>query len=247
MNAKCGSTELPEVKMQSAKVKMKHGTRTRIKICGVMRVEDAVAAARAGADAIGMVFHRPAPRCITLERAREILAALPPFVTPVGLFVDAPLQEISQTARSLGLRHLQLHGHEDAAYVRLLDGVVILKAVRTARETFRAELENWRREIGKGGLAHLRGLLLETAGDAPGGTGVANDWEFVKSCQAEGAFDGLPAIIAAGGLTPGNVAAVGRDLKPWAVDVSSGVEASKGVKSHEKIAAFVNAVNDAST
>jgi phosphoribosylanthranilate isomerase len=218
--------------------------RTRIKICGVTRVEDAVAAARAGADAVGMVFYKPAPRCITDERAREILAALPPFVTPVGLFVDAPVQEVSQTARHLGLRHLQLHGHEDAATLRALNGFTILKAVRVARETFRAELDCWRREIAKGGLAHLRGLLLETAG-SQGGTGAANDWEFVKSCQAVRAFDGLPPIIAAGGLTPENVAAVVRDVRPWAVDVSSGVEVSKGVKSPEKIAAFVDAVNAA--
>jgi phosphoribosylanthranilate isomerase len=218
--------------------------RTRIKICGVTRVEDAVAAARAGADAVGMVFYKPAPRCITEERAWEILAALPPFVTPVGLFVDAPVQEVSHTARDLRLRHIQLHGHEDAATLRALDGFTILKAVRVARETFRAELDGWRREIARGGLTHLRGLVLETAG-SQGGTGTANDWEFVKTCQAEGAFDGLPPIIAAGGLSPQNVAAVVRDLRPWAVDVSSGVEASKGVKSPEKIAAFAEAVNAA--
>ncbi|HWE94450.1 MAG TPA: phosphoribosylanthranilate isomerase [Tepidisphaeraceae bacterium] len=221
---------------------MKSGTRTRIKICGITRVEDAVAAARAGADAVGMVFYKPAPRCITLERAREILAILPPFVTPVGLFVDAPVGEVSQAARNLGLRHIQLHGHEDAPVLRALDGFTILKAVRVDRQTFRAELDGWRREIARGGLDHLRGILLETAG-APGGTGAANDWEFVKSCQAEGAFGGLPPIIAAGGLNPGNVAAVVRDVRPWAVDVSSGVEASKGVKSPEKIAAFVEAVH----
>src|ERR1700694_2830488 len=94
--------------------------RTRVKICGIMRVEDAVAAARAGADAIGMVFYSSARRWIAAERAREVLAELPPFVTPVGLFVDSPAEEIRKTAAALGLRHVQLHGNESAACVQSL-------------------------------------------------------------------------------------------------------------------------------
>ncbi|HET6249246.1 MAG TPA: phosphoribosylanthranilate isomerase [Tepidisphaeraceae bacterium] len=211
--------------------------RTRIKICGIRRAADAVAAAQAGADAIGMVFHPAAARFIDENQAREILAALPPFVTPVGLFVDAPINTVRQTARSLGLRHIQLHGHEDAAYIRELAEFVILKAVRVDRSTFSTELAQWRSE----GLANLAGIILETPSASPGGTGLVNDWDFVRECRSKGLFQGLPAIIAAGGLTPENVAAVVRDVQPWAVDVSSGVESSKGVKSAEKMAEFVKA------
>ena len=215
--------------------------RTRIKICGVGRVEDALAAARAGADAIGIVLHKPAARFVPLKRAREILAALPPFVTPVGLFVDAPAAEVHATAGLLGLRHVQLHGHEDANCISDLKEFVVIKAVRVDRTTFRDEIDAWRQAV-RDGLKNLRGIVLETAASAPGGTGLANDWDFVRQCAAEGLFDGVPPLIAAGGLTPLNVAAVIRDIRPWAVDVSSGVEAAKGIKSEEQILAFVRAV-----
>jgi phosphoribosylanthranilate isomerase len=217
-------------------------TRTRIKICGVGRVEDALAAARAGADAIGIVLHQPSFRYVRPERAREILAALPPFVTPVGLFVDASPDEILTTARSLGLRHVQLHGHEDATVLEALSDMVVLKSVRVDRSTFRGELSKWREAIRGDSLSQLGGLVLETAAAAPGGTGLPNDWEFVRECQQDGSFDGLPPIIAAGGLNPQNVGAVIRDIQPWAVDVSSGVESAKGIKSREKIEAFVKSV-----
>jgi phosphoribosylanthranilate isomerase len=217
--------------------------RTRVKICGVTRVEDALAAARAGADAIGMVFYSGAKRCITAERAKEILSVLPPFVTSVGLFVDSPAAEVRRVALSLGLRHVQLHGHEDAESVRQLEGFAVLKAVRVAREIFRSELDAWREAIASG-LPQLRGLVLETPTSAPGGTGIENDWNAVREAQAAGAFTGLPPIIAAGGLTPENVAPVVRDLHPWAVDVSSGVEESFGHKSSKKIEAFIAAVAD---
>jgi len=219
--------------------------RTRIKICGVGRVEDALVSARAGADAIGLVLHRAAARYVDPERAREILDALPPFVTPVGLFVDAPADEVKHTAAALGLRHVQLHGHEDPDCVAELRGLIVLKAIRVARESFRAELDVWRRAIASGQLSNLRGIVLETAANLPGGSGQANDWEFIRECQSQKLFDGLPAIIAAGGLTPETVGDVVRDLGPWAVDVSSGVEASKGIKSAERILAFIEAVRAA--
>jgi phosphoribosylanthranilate isomerase len=217
-------------------------TRTRIKICGIGRVEDALAAARAGADAIGLVCYESAARYVPPGVAREILTKLPPFVTPVGLFVDSPVIQVRALAGPLRLRHIQLHGHEDAKCVRELPEFVVIKAVRVARETFAAEMNAWKEEIRRGGLSHFRGIVLETAADAPGGTGLVNDWDFVRECQAQGLFDGLPPIIAAGGLTPGNVAEVVRTLHPWAVDVSSGVEVTKGIKSAEKIEAFVREV-----
>jgi len=216
--------------------------RTRIKICGIGRVEDALAAARAGADAIGLVFQKSAARYVAPERAQEILAALPPFVTPVGLFVDAPVSEVRVSAHSLGLRHVQLHGHEDAEYVRDLREFVILKAVRVARETFASEMNGWKQQIHRGGLSHFRGIVLETATSAAGGTGLVNDWQFIQECQSQGLFASLPPLIAAGGLTPVNVAEVVRSIQPWAVDVSSGVEVTKGIKSVEKIEAFVGEV-----
>lgn len=210
--------------------------RTRIKICGIRRVEDAVAAARLGADAIGMVFHPAAPRCISIEQARQILDALPALVTAVGLFVDAPVGEVKRIAGSLGLRHLQLHGHETPAYVDELPGYVILKAIRTARETFMDELNLWRKT-----RRPVGGLVLESPG-AAGGSGVANDWAYLAACQKEGRFAGLPPLIAAGGLNPQDVEGVIDQLHPWAVDVSSGVELERGVKSERKLREFMAAV-----
>lgn len=221
-------------------------SRTRIKICGVCRPEDAAVAARAGADAIGLIFHPPSPRNISLDRARGILAALPPFVTPVGLFVDATPETVIQTARELGLRHVQLHGNEPPEDVKAVSPLVVVKAVRVERDRFAGRLEAWRDAMGSLGLANLAGLVLETAGtDRPGGTGVANDWDAVRAAQGAGAFDGLPRIVAAGGLNPDSVAAVVRAIRPYAVDVSSGVESSLACKSQEKILAFISAVRRA--
>jgi phosphoribosylanthranilate isomerase len=213
----------------------------RIKICGITRVEDALAAARAGADAVGIVLHKSAGRYVPPDRARQILEALPPFVTPVGLFVDAPVDEIRATARLLGIRHVQLHGREEPAVVANLPEFIVLKAIQTAEDSFRAELKAWRDAISKLQLTNLRGIVLETAGHAAGGTGMGNNWPLVAACKAEGLFDGLPSLIAAGGLNPENVASVIRQIEPWAVDVSSGVEETRGIKSHPRIEAFIAA------
>jgi phosphoribosylanthranilate isomerase len=221
--------------------------RTRIKICGVFRVEDALLAAEAGADAVGIVLHPASPRNVSMEVAERILAALPPFVTPVGLFVDAPAGHVTAAARRLGLRHVQLHGNEKPADVREVDATVI-KAIRVERATFEADLGRWRQAVVELNLRNLAGFVLETAGTAaPGGTGVENDWETVTLARRRGVFDGLPALIAAGGLTPATVAAVVRAVRPWAVDVSSGVEVDgqKGKKSEQKVRAFVQAVREA--
>jgi phosphoribosylanthranilate isomerase len=220
--------------------------RTRIKICGICRPEDGVLAARAGADAIGMVFHDAARRRIDTDRARAIIAALPPFVTPVGLFVDAAADVILRTARELGLRHVQLHGDERPADVRALEPLSVIKAVRVERGSFVTMLDDWRSAIRSLGLSNLAGFVLETANTGqPGGTGIANDWQTVREAQLAGAFTGLPPLVAAGGLTPASVGAVVRTIRPYAVDVSSGVEASLGCKSDEKIRAFVQAVREA--
>src|SRR4051794_13581002 len=203
--------------------------RTRVKICGMMRVEDAVAAARAGADAIGMVFYEKAKRCITHERAREILRVLPPFVTPVALFCDEPSQRILDATAELNLRHVQLQGEESADEVAEVSGLRVIKAIRVKRETISGELQHWRERIAKLGLTNLAAFVLETAGTGvPGGSGVGNDWALIKELQSRGEFDGLPPLIAAGGLTPETVGNVVREIHPWAVDVSSGVESEFG-------------------
>lgn len=220
--------------------------RTRIKICGVTRPEDALVAARAGADAIGMVFYPQARRCINVERAREILRALPAFVTPVGLFVDQDVEEIRRIAGALHLRHVQLHGHESEDVVAALRELTVLKAIRANRETLKVELDVWREAIASMELGHLGGFVLETPSTAgPGGTGVENDWVAIADLQRAGVFDGLPPVIAAGGLRPENVAAVVRRLRPYAVDVSSGVEAAFAEKSAEKVEQFVAEVRRA--
>jgi phosphoribosylanthranilate isomerase len=223
--------------------------RTRIKICGVRRPQDALAAADAGVDAIGLVFYPRARRRIDLDTARQILGALPAFVTPVGLFVDQDAESIRQIAADLHLGHIQLHGHEEPTHVASLRPFAVLKAIKTSRDTLRAELDFWRESIQSLDLRNLKAFVLETptgAADAPGGTGQENDWDAIVDAQLAGAFEGLPPIIAAGGLNPQNVAEVVRRIRPYAVDVSSGVEEVFGEKSVVKIGAFVEAVAGAS-
>jgi phosphoribosylanthranilate isomerase len=209
-------------------------------------VEEALAAARAGADAVGMVFCPEAKRNVTPQRAAEILAALPPFVTPVGLFVDLPIGRVMDAGRSMNLRHIQLHGRETPEQVASLREFTVIKAIRVDPSTFAAELELWRKEILRLRLNHLQGFVLETAG-ANGGSGIANNWDLIGHHRQRGDFVGLPHVIAAGGLTPQTVGEVIKRIHPWAVDVSSGVEESPGQKSEEKIDEFVRAVRQAET
>lgn len=216
--------------------------RTRIKICGITRAEDALVAAEAGADAVGLVFVPGARRCLSLDAARSILAVLPPFVTPVGLFVDEPADRIRAVADDLRLTHVQLHGRETPEQARSLQQLVVLKAVRADRDRLAGELQLWQRAQ----LPNLRGITLETAGtQQAGGSGVANDWGLIESAGQQGWFANLPPIILAGGLTPETVGDVVRRIRPAAVDVSSGVEDSPGQKSNAKIQAFVRAVRQA--
>jgi phosphoribosylanthranilate isomerase len=220
--------------------------RTRIKICGVCRPEDAVLAAQLGADAIGMVFHSVASRNISVERAREILAVLPPFVTPVGLFVDQPAEHVLRTAREIGLRHVQLNGDESSETISAVAPLVVIKAIKVERGRFGETLSAWRAAIRDHKLTNLAGFVLETAGTGkPGGSGVANDWETVVAGQRAGMFHDLPAIIAAGGLRPETVGDVVRTVRPYAIDVSSGVEETLREKSEAKVRAFVAAVRQA--
>ncbi|MEZ0263773.1 MAG: N-(5'-phosphoribosyl)anthranilate isomerase [Phycisphaerae bacterium] len=216
--------------------------RVRVKICGVTRAEDAALAARLGADAVGVVCYPKARRYVPVERAREIVAAVPAFVTPVLLFVDQAVDEIRRVAGELGVRTVQLHGHESPEVVAALRGFSVLKALRTDRATLPGELAAWREAVARLGLVQLQGLVMETAGPkdgAPGGTGVENDFAYLAELRAAGAFAGLPGLIAAGGLRPENVGEVVRAVRPYAVDVSSGVEGAFGVKDAGRVGAFI--------
>jgi len=204
--------------------------RTRIKICGITRTADGMAAAEAGADAIGFVFHRPSARWIEPSEAGRIAAALPPFVTTVGLFVDVDAEVVRATLRAAPVDLLQFHGDESPAYC-VQFGRPYMKAVR-----IRADLDLLQYAAPFPSAAAL--LLDAYRPGLAGGTGATFDWDLVPKRLS------MP-IVLSGGLTADNVGdGIGR-LQPWAVDVSSGVEAAPGVKDAERIAAFVAAVRAA--
>lgn len=202
----------------------------RVKICGVTRVEDALAAAHAGADAIGLVFYEKSPRHVSLEAARAILARLPPFVTSVGLFVDATPEAVRAVLAALPLDLLQFHGEEPPEYCRAF-GRPYIKAVRVRPGV---DLVEWAARF-----ADSRGLLLDAYVEGtPGGTGRVFDWSLIPRDLP------LP-IVLSGGLAADNVEEAIRRVRPWAVDVSSGVEAAKGIKDAARIAAFMRGVRNA--
>ncbi len=199
----------------------------RIKICGITNKEDALAAAHLGADALGFIF-APSPRKISAERAREIIKALPPFIKTVGVFVDEDPERVSSIVAMCGLDVLQLHGSESIDYCSSFDRRVI-KAVRLRS---RDDLENLSKYVNV-----VDALLLDTyVPNKLGGTGITFDWKLAVEARRYG------RIILAGGLNPENVAAAISMVKPYAVDASSGLEQSPGVKDHEKMAQFIREV-----
>ena len=203
--------------------------RTRIKICGITRPEDALAAAEAGADAIGLVFYDKSPRAVTVAQAQAIVNVLPPFVTRVGLFVDASQAELDAVLDQVELDVVQFHGNETLAQCESV-GKEYMKAVRV-RETadIIAALERY---------PTASALLLDAYHPTkPGGTGETFDWDKIPSNLSK-------PVILAGGLTSDNVGQAIATVSPYAVDVSGGVEASKGIKCRDKIAAFIAAVNN---
>ncbi len=204
--------------------------RTRVKICGITRIEDALAAARAGADAIGLVFEPKSPRCVKPDQALSIVRALPPFVTVVGLFVNAAPDTVETILGRVPLDLLQFHGDETPEQCRRYHRPYI-KAIHMRPEV---NLPEQARRY-----TDAEGLLLDTAAaHVAGGSGEAFDWSLVPS--------GLDKpVILAGGLTPENVAEAVRKVRPFAVDVSSGVEQAKGIKDAAKISAFIEAVRNA--
>lgn len=199
-----------------------------------------------GADAIGMIFHPQSRRNITIARARKIIEQLTAFVMPVGVFVDADPSVILSTAEQLQLNHVQLNGGESPELVDALKPLKVIKAIKVDAEHFEGTLTTWRKAIQTLDLHNLAALVLEPAHSGlPGGSGMANNWAIVTAAQQAGQFDGLPPLIAAGGLTPETVASVIRTIHPYAVDVSSGVESSTGIKSEEKLRHFIHAARSA--
>ncbi|HEX5801700.1 MAG TPA: phosphoribosylanthranilate isomerase [Azospira sp.] len=206
--------------------------RTRIKICGITTIDDGLAAAHAGADAIGLVFYPKSPRFVELERAAAIARAMPPFLHVVGLFVNAEAATVRQTLAAVPLSLLQFHGDEDEAYCAQFDRPY-LKAARM-RPGF--DLVQYAASFGS-----AQALLLDAFVEGYGGGGHAFDWKLIPT-----GAQGLPRpIVLSGGLDPDNVTAAVRTVRPAAVDVSSGVEVAKGVKDHAKIAAFIAGVRNA--
>ncbi len=206
--------------------------RTRVKICGITRTEDARAAAVAGADAIGLVFYEGSPRHVTPERAAEIVAALPPCVTVVALFVNAPRAQVRSVLETVPIDLLQFHGEETPEDCRGF-GRRYLKAIRM-RDDVDLAVQARR-------YHDAAALLLDAyVPDRHGGTGTSFDWARVPR-------DLDMPLILAGGLTPENVAQAVMRVRPWAVDVSGGVEAAKGIKDETKMRAFVRNVNSVET
>lgn len=204
--------------------------RTRVKICGITRVEDALCAVDAGADAIGLVFYPPSPRAVTVEQAARICAVLPPLVTAVGLFVDAEPGRVREVLEQVPLALLQFHGGETAEYCAAFRRPY-LKALRVRDDTdIEAALADY---------AQARGLLLDTyRPGVPGGTGEVFDWRRVPAAAA-------PRIVLAGGLNAANVGDAVARVRPFAVDVSGGVESAPGAKDPQRIEAFIAAVRRA--
>jgi len=204
--------------------------RTRVKICGITRVEDALSAVERGADAIGLVFYPASPRYVSIASAKEIVTVLPPFVSVVGLFVNASKSEIDAVLSQIRLDFLQFHGDETEADCERYN-LPYLKAIRVKPDT---NLLQYCVEFNG-----AKALLLDAYSDvAYGGTGQVFDWSLVPR--------NLPKpLVLAGGLTFENVGDAIHQVRPYAVDVSGGVEQSKGIKDAEKIAAFMHAVEQA--
>jgi phosphoribosylanthranilate isomerase len=214
--------------------------RTRIKICGITDPQSAELAGRVGADAIGLVFVEQSVRCVSVERARRIIGALPAWVEPVGLFADQPPETVRSVAQSLNLRTVQLHGSESPADAEALDPLRVVKALHFDADHAEDLLALWCPP-----RPNVAGLLWDTPPDegaAPGGSGRTFHWEALASLLHETDHADRPATILAGGLEAGNVDEAIHTIAPYGVDVSSGVERARGQKDAEHIATFCAAV-----
>lgn len=219
--------------------------RTRIKICGIKDPHTALVAVECGADAIGLIFAPSSPRTITIDEAWDVVGALPPFVTSVGLFVNAKPDKYLQTLEEVRFDMGQLHGTENEPTVRAC-GPSVIKALKYNPDTLETDLRKWSR------VEEIDAILID---GGAGGTGELADWAHIARLQfghedpEQGPEDWNPAcihpLVLAGGLTPDNVGDAIRAVRPWAVDVSSGVESEKGIKDITLIKAFCDAVREA--
>jgi len=217
---------------------LKSAMRTRVKICGITRIEDGLAAARAGADAIGLVFWSKTPRVVSFEQAKNIVAVLPPFVTVVGLFVDPHADEVRASLAAVALDMLQFHGNEPAEFCRQFARPYVKAVPAKPRDDLLQYAAHY---------PDAHGLLFDAhvPGGMPGGTGTSFDWSMIPK--------DLPRpLILSGGLTAENVGSAVKQVRPWAVDVSTGVEAvdaegrpRRGIKDPAKITAFTKEVRNA--
>jgi phosphoribosylanthranilate isomerase len=198
----------------------------KVKICGITNLPDGVAAAEAGADALGFVFYDQSPRGISIEAAAALIRQLPPFILKVGVFVNAPEDLVVRAIRECGLNLLQFHGEEPPEYC-LQFGLMSMKAFRIRDAASMQALLGY----------HTDAWLLDAyMPDKPGGTGETFNWDLALEAQGWGR-----PIFLAGGLTPENVAEAVRHAQPYAVDASSGVESAPGRKDHAKVRAFIQA------
>jgi len=198
----------------------------RVKVCGITSIEDAVMAVEAGADALGLMFYERSPRKISIETASAIKNALPPFVVKVGVFADAT-ENVIRTAALSGLNALQFHGNETPEFVKRFSPTTTIKAFRIQNAASLAQLVAY----------NTSAWLLDSYTPAQlGGTGTTFNWDLALQARKLGR-----PIILAGGLTPENVAEAVRKVRPYGVDVSSGVESAPGKKDPAKVAAFIQA------
>ena len=202
--------------------------RTRVKICGITSIEDALLAVKLGADAVGFVFYEPSPRNVSITLAKAIVEALPPFVSAVGLFVNETPAIIKNILKEVNLDILQFHGDESPQACEQFN-MPYYKAIRVKEDTNLLQYAQLYKSA--------KALLLDTYSEkSVGGTGLVFDWNLIPENISK-------PLILAGGLTAENVGLAIERVNPYAVDVSGGVEQSKGIKDTEKMAAFMHAVN----
>ena len=218
--------------------------RTRIKICGLTRSDDIAAAANAGADALGFVFYEPSPRYVTPQAAAQLIALVPPMITTVGLFVNATPQQVADTVQTAPVAILQFHGDETLEQcfaAAALANRPFLRAVRVRADTNAADLleyeAQYRAASSRTG-GKFAGLLLDAFVEGYGGGGKVFDWSLIPEELA-------PRVVLSGGLSVQNATDAVVRVRPYAVDISSGVEASKGIKDASRVRAFIAAVQDA--
>lgn len=207
--------------------------RTRIKICGITRISDALDAVTAGADAIGLVFYQKSPRNVSMEQAAKISKAMPCFVSKVALFVDESPETVKTILKNVDIDCLQFHGSETNEYCKQF-GKPFIKAIHAKSKAFLDD------QMAK--FPDASSLLLDTyVADVVGGSGKTFDWGLFNQAKKTG----ISALILAGGLTPENIVNAIETTEPYAVDVSGGVEASKGLKDTQKVNSFIDQVTRA--